>query len=319
MSDYEDLIRFSRKGSFRCRLGCTGACSPDDCLAHQQAIQQYESVVQRLVSTEGCIKRLQEKFLSAQKEWQLERTKLIKRQRVDPGAFLHQPAPVPSTILAPGPPATLAPGPPATLAQVSSASPAASHQTSTSSCTTQFIQLNPAPARRPGRPRNLTLDSRLFEEVLEELRREYQGAVLSHQVRTWINEDMEDYLKSLWATARKVTKEKRHPTASLHQPAPAPSTILAPAPSAILAPGPSASLAPGPPASPAARAVQLPPQPVEWMRHCSSLPVLVELLLNRIVLVAFAMSKNRIPVSALSGGEVIRVSLSLSGGRFPDG
>ncbi|GIY30182.1 hypothetical protein CEXT_483891 [Caerostris extrusa] len=58
MSDYEDLLRFSRKGSFRCRPGCTGACSPADCLAHRQAIQQYESVVQRVVTTDEALKQL---------------------------------------------------------------------------------------------------------------------------------------------------------------------------------------------------------------------------------------------------------------------
>ncbi|GIY58665.1 hypothetical protein CEXT_695841 [Caerostris extrusa] len=100
------------------------------------------------------------------------------------------------------------------------ASTAARHQTST---TTQFVQLNPAPARRPGRPVFFSSISEKpdpgqgsFEEVLEELRQEYQGAVLSDQVPTSNNEEMEDYLKSLWAAARKVTKENRRKVVTKH-------------------------------------------------------------------------------------------------------
>ncbi|GIY05924.1 hypothetical protein CEXT_164091 [Caerostris extrusa] len=62
-----------------------------------------------------------------------------------------------------------------------------------------------------------TWSTRLFfEEVLEELRQEYQGAVLSDQVPTSNNEEMEDYLKSLWAAARKVTKENRRKVVTKH-------------------------------------------------------------------------------------------------------
>ncbi|GIY65796.1 hypothetical protein CDAR_13641, partial [Caerostris darwini] len=83
------------------------------------------------------------------------------------------------------------------------------HQTSIHSSTTQVSQLMPAPLRRPGRPKDLTLDRGLFEEVVEELRRDYPGAVLCSQVPLHSSRQMEDYLNSLWAAARSVTKHER--------------------------------------------------------------------------------------------------------------
>ncbi|GIY17768.1 hypothetical protein CDAR_123391, partial [Caerostris darwini] len=67
----------------------------------------------------------------------------------------------------------------------------------------------PAPARRPGRPRDLTLNRELFKEVVEGLRQEYPGAVLSNRVPMQSSPLVEEYLDNLWATARLVTKRDR--------------------------------------------------------------------------------------------------------------
>ncbi|GIY40900.1 hypothetical protein CEXT_25301 [Caerostris extrusa] len=89
------------------------------------------------------------------------------------------------------------------------------HQIS-SSCSTQASQLKPEPPRRPGRPRDLTLNRGLFEEIVEKLLQEYPGAVLSDQVPVRNSFLMEEYLTGLWATARKVTKKKRRKVVNKH-------------------------------------------------------------------------------------------------------
>ncbi|GIY96593.1 hypothetical protein CEXT_718341, partial [Caerostris extrusa] len=158
---------------------------------------------------------------------------------------------------------------------------------------------------------------------------------------------------------REVSRKRQRvdPTASLHQPAPAPSAILAPAPSAILAPAPapSATLAPATSASPVA-SHQIPaPAPHSSFNDSGLIQLLLFISLLQLLLPSFAPAPSTIlapapsatlcsssfrnpllqlllPLlllmsairSALSGGEVIRVSLlSLSGGLvvggFPDG
>ncbi|GIY72000.1 hypothetical protein CDAR_452291, partial [Caerostris darwini] len=57
--------------------------------------------------------------------------------------------------------------------------------------------------------RDLILGRALFEEVVEELRRDYHGAVLSSLVPVHSSLLMEEYLNNLWATARLVTKRDR--------------------------------------------------------------------------------------------------------------
>ncbi|GIY85877.1 hypothetical protein CDAR_462031 [Caerostris darwini] len=241
MSSYDDLMSVVDGGVFQCRPDCFAECLPDDCPAHRQAIKHYEAVVQRLESAEKAVMMLQEEnhvLKKAQESSRLERAKLIKllpietqrelpgpsqsptspakkrradsrerevsrkRRRIEPPSAPRPPAPTPAPAPAPVPAPFAAPVP----AMVH----AARRPTSIPSpCTTQASQLKPAPVRRPGRPRDLTLSRGLFEEVVEELRRDYHGSVLSSQVPMQSSLLMEEYLNSLWATARLVTKRDR--------------------------------------------------------------------------------------------------------------
>ncbi|GIY87275.1 hypothetical protein CDAR_368621 [Caerostris darwini] len=151
-----------------------------------------------------------------------EREVSRKRQRVDsPSASLYQraPAPAPSATRSPTPSATPSPTPSASPSPTPSDAPAARRfhfyiPSKHSSCVTQASQLKPAPARRPGRPRDLTLSREVFEEVVEELHQE-QGAVLSNHVPLHSSLLMEEYLNCLWATARLVTKRDRRAAAAI--------------------------------------------------------------------------------------------------------
>ncbi|GIY32083.1 hypothetical protein CEXT_572461, partial [Caerostris extrusa] len=169
----------------------------------------------------------------------------IKRRRVDPTSLYHRPAPatgrfhfsLPSkrnscttqTSQLPDPAPSEYSAPTPAPSEYSAPTPAPTPSTAPAtgcfdffipgkhnSCTTQASQLKPAPARRPGRPRDLTLNRKLFKEVVEELRQEYQGAVLSNEVPTQSSLLVEEYLDNLWATARLVTKRDRRKVVTKH-------------------------------------------------------------------------------------------------------
>ncbi|GIY24791.1 hypothetical protein CDAR_421631, partial [Caerostris darwini] len=53
---YEVLMAVVEWDAFKCRPDCTEECTPDDCLAQRRAVQQYESVVQRVVNTDEELK-----------------------------------------------------------------------------------------------------------------------------------------------------------------------------------------------------------------------------------------------------------------------
>ncbi|GIY02899.1 hypothetical protein CDAR_407101 [Caerostris darwini] len=53
--------------------------------------------------------------------------------------------------------------------------------------------------------RDATLNMTPFEEIVEELRRDYHSAVLSEQVPVCSSFPIEDYRKDLWANARRET------------------------------------------------------------------------------------------------------------------
>ncbi|GIY75124.1 hypothetical protein CDAR_372111 [Caerostris darwini] len=237
MSSYDDLMSVVDGGAFQCRPDCFAECLPDDCPAHRRAITQYEAVVQRLVNAEEAVRQLQQEnhvLKKAQKNWRSERANLIELLPVKVSRELPGPSQSPTSpakkrrahtperevsrkrqrIERPrasrqrAPPSPPAPAPAPAAAPV----PAMVHTARTSipsSCTTQASQLKPAPARRPGRPRDLTLSRELFEEVVEELLRDYHGAVLCSHVPVQSSLLMEEYLHNLWATARLVTKRDR--------------------------------------------------------------------------------------------------------------
>ncbi|GIY02896.1 hypothetical protein CDAR_407081 [Caerostris darwini] len=55
-----------------------------------------------------------------------------------------------------------------------------------------------------------------FEEIVEELRRDYHSAVLSEQVPVCSSFLIQDYLKDLWANARLVTEKDRRKVVTKH-------------------------------------------------------------------------------------------------------
>ncbi|GIY07150.1 hypothetical protein CDAR_56521 [Caerostris darwini] len=347
---YEVLMAVVEWDAFKCRPGCTEECTPDDCVAHRRAVQQFETVVRFLLKAEESVRKLQQEnkvlreteqsvrelqeenkqLKEAQKNWRTERDELIKRieiprelpgpsrsptspakkrrahsperevsrkrQRPDlPSVSLYShPAPdtgrfhfhitpkhrtcttqasplrqrldLPNVSLyhrpaTPGrfhfhitpkhrtcstqasPPrqrvdhqtASLhrrdpEPAPFVDLDSASSADLDSAPSAPCSFCCLPFLPaaplyhcfqllllpllLKPAPARRPGRPRDLILSRELFEEVVEELLRDYHGAVLSSHVPLQSSLLMEEYLHSLWATARLVTKRDRRAAAA---------------------------------------------------------------------------------------------------------
>ncbi|GIX75742.1 hypothetical protein CEXT_491771, partial [Caerostris extrusa] len=158
-SSYEVLMSVVDGGAFQCRPDCFAECLPDECPAHRQAIEQvrmffhifhlllllnciipYEAVVQRLVSAEEAVRKLQEEnqvLKGAQKKVAVGASRAHKETAVEPpSAPTPAPAPTPASPFA---------------APVPVMRHAARHQIS-SSCSTQASQLKPEPPRRPGRP-----------------------------------------------------------------------------------------------------------------------------------------------------------------------
>ncbi|GIY02908.1 reverse transcriptase domain-containing protein [Caerostris darwini] len=64
--------------------------------------------------------------------------------------------------------------------------------------------------------RDVTLNMTPFEEIVEELRRDYHSAVLSEQVPVCSSFLIQDYLKDLWANARLVTEKDRRKVVTKH-------------------------------------------------------------------------------------------------------
>ncbi|GIX97537.1 hypothetical protein CDAR_517601 [Caerostris darwini] len=208
---YEKLMQFARDGSFRCRPGCTKDCAPDDCLAHRQAIQQYERVVQRVVDTEDSLKRLQERYealLSEKQQWLSERVELMKlipakTARELPGASRSPTSPakkrrahspereVSSKRQRIEPPSAPAPSPAPTPT-------AAAAQTPTPSAAPVPVMGTKFPAPAPPKPASGTAPRIPGSSPLR------PGAC------------PQQYLTCLWATARKVTKKQRRKVVNKH-------------------------------------------------------------------------------------------------------
>ncbi|GIY55813.1 hypothetical protein CDAR_248341 [Caerostris darwini] len=206
----------------------TSAAQMDKCPAQRRAVQQYELVVRRLLRAETSVRKLQEEteaLRKSEEKWQLEREKLKKLIEIS-----REP-PAPSRSLTSPAKKRKADSP---LKEISSkrqrvdsislyhrAAPATgrfhfSLPSKPNFCTTQVCPLKPAPTRRPGRPRDLTLNRELFKEVVEELRQEYPGAVLTNKVPVQSSPRVKEYLDNLWATARSVTKRDRRKVVTKH-------------------------------------------------------------------------------------------------------
>ncbi|GIY43102.1 hypothetical protein CEXT_624351 [Caerostris extrusa] len=218
---YADFISFAKGGVFQCRPGCTEGCSLDNCPAHQRAFKYFEDVVQRLEEAEKSVMELMDQnqvLREARKNWRAERAELIKLLPVETARQLPGPSRSPtspatkrrahSPLRAVSKKRPRIETPSASLQHGPTPAPVAPTPTPVAPTPTP-VAANACPCQEAWSTQRPDPEQGLFEEVVEELRRDYHGAVLSSQVPLHSSRQMEDYLNNLWATARSVTKHDR--------------------------------------------------------------------------------------------------------------